>query len=448
MKTTRNLRPFLIIASLALSVNPIYAQVTIGSTARPRAGALLDLTQGTTTTKGLNLPRVKLSKLKPATPAELAASIGTTGYWELNEHTALVVYNIDACAPEPIEKGMYVFDGIQWQPLKEEDSFITATPAETSQSGNPWGTNIVLHQEKTDAANNVIYKEFFSADFGDAGRWMTTNLAAFQYDGATYTGGDPAGKLNLHPQDNTNPSNRAWYSYPGSNRTIQNNELPSAEFTANHHIGLLYSWDAATAGKGGATGNLNLDNPATGNPSNRETSFPEWDGTGSQPAQTQKRRQGVCPQGWHLPNDYEWTELEQEIVKNTSKYADMADINHDDPTDGGLVVQYTPGIYVETVSRGTAHGTAMKSICPAPNNTTNPAGKSRFSRQNGFNYLLPGFIYDGKTDRYGFGGYFWMSSCSNPDAGWARFLISTIPTMGHESIFRRSVLSVRCKKDN
>ncbi|GAB6010095.1 hypothetical protein [Dysgonomonas reticulitermitis] len=76
----------------------------------------------------------------------------------------------------------------------------------------------------------------------------------------------------------------------------------------------MYTWDAATAGKGGQNGAGNVNN--AGGTANNESGFPP--GTGSN---QQKRVQGACPSGWHLPSDYEWFLLEKEIIRNTTAYA-------------------------------------------------------------------------------------------------------------------------------
>lgn len=441
---------------------PIYAktQVTIGSNIPPNKGALLDLKEKKSTNgsvnsdKGLMLPRVKLTILSPKTPDELSASIGGLGSWDLDTHIGLTVYNIyeDQCAANFIKKGTYVFDGTEWQLLgkKEYQQTELATNSNRSDWKAAWGTNVILHQEKIDTEGKIVYKQFYSADFGSAGRWMTTNLAAFKYDGAIYTGGDPLGRLNQHPTDVSNPHNKAWYSYPGSSRKITTNEQPTPEFIANPYIGLFYTWDAATAGKGGSTGRLNVDNLAIGNPANNESGFfPQGTNGG---VNEEKQRQGVCPHGWHLPNDYEWTQLEQEIIKNTSNYANMSDINNSDPTDGGKVTHPTPGISGTANMRGTTHGTAMKSVCPPPNSAISTAGKSLSKDNNGFDILLVGYIRDGITNYYGSTAYFWSSSSyttsANGTGAWQFYLRSDNGQVGRSNNFRYMTYPVRCKKND
>ena len=282
---------------------------------------------------------------------------------------------------------------------------------------------------------------------------MTTNLTAYRYDlGSTpvtgfYTGGDldvytSGGALSLHPADASGPLNKARYTYPG-NRTIADNETPTPEYLANPRIGLLYTWDAVTAGKGGSTGLLNED----GNMGDNESGFyPEGTNSG---IDEEKRRQGICPIGWHLPNDYEWTELEQEILKETNQYADMADINPGAiDTDPSWVSQPTPGQMGNTSYRGTLHGRAMKDACEPY--TAPHRGTSKKVSSNGFNILLGGFVTTGIAyDHNGNGRYFTSSSVGGDGANaWVRYVSSSRSTVSRERGARQYLLAIRCKKDN
>ena len=107
---------------LLFSIN-ITAQVTIGSGEEPGDGSLLDLKEtgqeGINAHKGLGLPRVGLSSSHPTTPAELSASIGGSGDWDMEEHIGLMVYNVTE--NQCLAKGIYVWDGEYWSPLKKQE---------------------------------------------------------------------------------------------------------------------------------------------------------------------------------------------------------------------------------------------------------------------------------------------------------------------------------------
>ncbi|MDR0428110.1 MAG: hypothetical protein LBH12_05855 [Dysgonamonadaceae bacterium] len=108
------LKVFLLTLTLVMiSAASAKAQVTIGVREEPNEGALLDLKEGlnvgnTTSTKGLGLPRVSLTrsdKLYPMLPLEYDAA-------ENDRHIGLVVYNANY-GPQ----GAYVWNGTKWVSL-------------------------------------------------------------------------------------------------------------------------------------------------------------------------------------------------------------------------------------------------------------------------------------------------------------------------------------------
>lgn len=118
------LRAVLFCATL-LASSLAHSQVTIGSAISPAKGALLDLKEreataddATTSDKGLGLPRVELTNLKPNTANDLSASIGASGAWNKDEHIGLMVYNVkERTDEEGTCPGIHVWDGAEWQPL-------------------------------------------------------------------------------------------------------------------------------------------------------------------------------------------------------------------------------------------------------------------------------------------------------------------------------------------
>ena len=420
------------IISLLLGVIALQAQVTV-------KGALLDLKEETKndgsadSKKGLGMPRVTLTNLQALTMGEGSDKVeipNENGQWE--SHTGLLVYNMNEysqCDPSSTHSGLYVWTGNEWQGLgidgMEETRLRFVTHVETSGDDN-WNGAVVRHQAKAG-----VYEEFISADFGEAGRWMTTNLAAMAYDDVEHS----ERRTLEGPKFNTEGSlNTALWVYP--NTGLSPNPDP--------YLGFLYTWDAATAGKGGAIGNSNKDNPNV----MEEVGYSEYVGNGTSPANQQKRRQGICPKGWHLPSDYEWTELEQTIIKNTSMYADMEDIN---PL--GIITDDSWVLQASVAYQGTTHGTAMKSICiPTGSSIDNTFGKSKSFAQGGFNAQATGYAHK-ISDYYGRYQYVWSSSSSKDGVNnyaWRRGF-STNDKIGkmvyHATIRREYQLSVRCKKD-
>lgn len=100
-------------------------QVTIGSTLKPKDGALLDLKEndnvGANSNRGLVYPRVILDSLTiTGGNTNLAKTVrNADGVWDKQEHIGLMLYNThesDACAGGT-DSGLYVWDGEQWVDL-------------------------------------------------------------------------------------------------------------------------------------------------------------------------------------------------------------------------------------------------------------------------------------------------------------------------------------------
>lgn len=116
----------------------------------------------------------------------------------------------------------------------------------------------------------------------------------------------------------------------------------------------------------------------------------------------------VCPVGWHVPTDGDWTTLTTFL--------------------GG-----------ETVSGGKLKETGT-TIWESPNNgATNETGFS----------ALPGGERnpDGSFDKYGFGGYWWSSSLSTLTAAWYRYMDRNYPTVARSNIDKSLGYSIRCLRD-
>ena len=373
----------------ALLSTPSYAQVTIGSNNEPLDGAILDLkeeqTNGTrNSNKGMMLPRVNLTNLTDIT-ADIAGATATNE----EAHIGLTVYNVNECVSPLTGKGVYAWDGEEWQPL------ITA----------PWAPGVQKH-----AAKPGVYEEFYSAEFGAAGRWMTTNLAAWAYD----TNIPPAtAALPATPNANSSNTDLRW-CYPGPSG---DDGTSATTYNNNPYLGLLYNWPAATTRNTGTADEGNDPNQ-TG-----------W--------------QGICPNGWHVPSDYEWNELEKEIYEHPERYSSYAD-NSSFPNGGSWNSAWdisSNGVDRPDIS-SEAHGKAMKSVCGFSN-----GGLSNNLAQNGFNALPAGFAFFNAMTSFGDYAYFWCSSSGNGVNSYARGLSNSSNGVSKENQSRNHLYSVRCKKD-
>lgn len=123
--------------------------------------------------------------------------------------------------------------------------------------------------------------------------------------------------------------------------------------------------------------------------------------------------QGICPEGWHIPDDNEWCTLTQFIDSTVN-------------CNGG---QWS----------GTDVGTKMKSTAAwDPYLGTNTSG---------FTALPGGAFGDSSFHELESGAYFWSSSVYDPDKAWTRHLYITYENVGRSHSDRNSGFSLRCILD-
>jgi uncharacterized protein (TIGR02145 family) len=181
------------------------------------------------------------------------------------------------------------------------------------------------------------------------------------------------------------------YGYDGTNVT-------EAKATANYTTyGVLYNWPAAMNGAASSTAN----------PSGV---------------------QGVCPTGWHLPSDAEWTSMENYLITNG--------YNYDGSTTGN---KYAKALASATgwVSY-TVEGTVGNTDYPAKRNATGftalPGGYRHF---NGLLFLNIGSY-----------GHWWTSSEYLTFFAWFRYMYYDYSNVYSYGGAKGSGFSVRCVRDN
>lgn len=105
----------------------IHAQVTIGSSLKPLAGALLDLKEfdssngAANAEKGLLLPKVLLTDLKSLIDIEGVENA------QHERYIGMIVYNVNA-AGDPcntIPQGVFLWDGVEWVGLTSDDTGVS-----------------------------------------------------------------------------------------------------------------------------------------------------------------------------------------------------------------------------------------------------------------------------------------------------------------------------------
>lgn len=423
-KEGRNkLNRFVLISLLISLSGSLYAQVTVGCGELPRTGALLDLKEntnvGVNSKKGLVLPRVTLNNITPATPAELAKSIGNTGTWNMNEHIGLTVYNMneDQCAEIPIYKGPYVWTGDMWALLYNKNRNASS--------------QVYMVYDKRDGDS------YPARSFGDAGHWLLENMRYYSSD---FIAAD--GMINA-------PSERKVFAYP---RPVPSNAYGNPPAGWKKRDGLLYSWAAATLAP--------------------VSSAELYQGQDDKDESTLTVMQGVCPEGWHVPSDREWNMLEKEIYNNPqlySSYTSLFSSTYNSPIgtsnkwqalwETGFTIANNPPTVISgfryrgatpSGSNLPGHAHAMTSPCApdAPANNTGPTyGKSFIAHEGGFAVIPVGFVSYGHHYVSGVRAAMWATSKNNIGFSYHRDFDIQRSQVERHYLAQTSLLSVRCKRD-
>ena len=140
---------------------------------------------------------------------------------------------------------------------------------------------------------------------------------------------------------------------------------------------------------------------------------------------------GICPDGFHIPSDEEWSELILYLDPNANPFAE----NHDDVHSNlaGSLLKDTG-----TIQSGTG-------LWQEPNtNATNESGFTALpagltNDENG-NYDLMGYYL-------GYLAWFWTSTEINSDIAWSRELFWLGSDVHRHSITKNYGISVRCVSD-
>lgn len=418
-----------------------YGQVTIGSAIHPVQGSLLDLKETESleanSTKGLMLPRVSITQLKELKMGDNNIKNEDNDGDQFSKHIGLMVYNVNnnLCSPgNLIAEGVYVWTGESWM---EQTGNVAKLTRDTY-----WFTDNRDNQ-------SYLAREFYYIDDNgvkvSAGDWMLQNLAynpilnpAQGFDDFEQSLGN---KLNEHDEQYAKAMQKLFYYAIGSTYDVSNSKVPSGwnEMIEN---GILYSYNAAINGYDSLA--LKSIDQGQATPLGDAPGKDEIEMTGPLGNPGHKYIRGICPEGWHLPSDREWNELERAIYNNPQEYSTISEED----------AKTWPKIEIWNPDNGTNSkiGQVLKSVCSplsATSKVIESNGKSYYSRRGGFNALLVG---TGSSDKIfpDDGTYFWTSSKSDH---WFTAYIRELKK-DSEGIRRNgtlasawNLLSVRCKKD-
>lgn len=183
------------------------------------------------------------------------------------------------------------------------------------------------------------------------------------------------------------------YDYSGT-------DVNAAKSTANYDTyGVLYNWPAAMDGDVSSSSNSS-------------------------------GVQGVCPNGWHLPSDDEWTELDIYLANNGHNY------------DGSTGYDDNPRSKIAKAMAATTHWASSSSTGAVGNNLQENNSSGFTALPGGYRYLNGYCFYIGDT------GYWWSASEGNADYAWGRKLIFDYSFVYRISYDKELGFSVRCLRDN
>jgi uncharacterized protein (TIGR02145 family) len=137
----------------------------------------------------------------------------------------------------------------------------------------------------------------------------------------------------------------------------------------------------------------------------------------------------LAPEGWHVPTNAEWDELEEYLIANG--------FNWDGTTSG------------DEIAKSMAAQTDWRS------STSAGAIGNDLSKNNASGFsALPGgcHYYSGDFDRIGDGGRWWSTTEGGADHAWNRFLVYGYGSLGSGYLYRYNIskgagLSVRLLRD-
>jgi uncharacterized protein (TIGR02145 family) len=217
----------------------------------------------------------------------------------------------------------------------------------------------------TDGDNNVYHVLLLGGQC-----WMKENLRTTHYADGTSISSAPANDIFW------TSSTVAYYYNPGS---------PNVN-------GYLYNWKAVM-------------------------------GSASSSANNPSGVQGICPNGWHVPSDAEWTELESYVSSQSQYQCSNNTVN------------------IAKALASTTGWTSNSTSCAVGNNQSG-------NNATGFGALPVGYVNDHGWDHFNSNtAYFWSATGGADGYAWIRRLIGTSARVYRGSDNVISGYSVRCLRD-
>lgn len=247
----------------------------------------------------------------------------------------------------------------------------------TNAKGTSYGQqrSFITYNTLTDSRDGNIYK---TVSIGDQ-VWMAENLAYLP---------------EVSPSSSGSYDEPYYYVFG-----YESTNVSAAKATTNYTTyGVLYNWPAA----------MNGASSSNSNPSGV---------------------QGICPDGWHLPSDEEWTQLENYLISNG--------YNYDGTTTGNKIAI--------SLASATGWEDAYNSQGAIGNKNT---AYDAYRNKSGFSALPGGYrSYDGGFGLIGLLGFWWSSTEYSTNNASDRSLSCTGGGVGRSYGGKDYGFSVRCLRD-
>ena len=237
---------------------------------------------------------------------------------------------------------------------------------------NPSGGSSNLDHVLPNAVTDIDGNHYDAVQIGNQ-VWMAENLRTTKYaDGTTI------------PMGSTYSSSDPYRYAPGQ---IQSNEENMGNVA---RYGYLYNWPAVMHG----------ESSSAANPSGV---------------------QGICPNGWHVPSDAEWTQLTN-YMKTQPTYMASGNADH----------------LAKALAATWGWNSTSETDAPGNNPSTNNA--------TGFS-ALPAGSYHGYYNYFGGGAYFWSATENTDYYAYNRLLNYDDANVYRDYNVKSSGFSVRCVRD-
>ena len=132
--------------------------------------------------------------------------------------------------------------------------------------------------------------------------------------------------------------------------------------------------------------------------------------------------QGICPSGWHVPSDAEWTQLTS-YVSSQSLYVCGSD-----------------NTYIAKALASTSGWNSSTNTCAVGNDQTS-------NNTTGFSAVPAGYCSGSSFNYAGYHAYFWSSTQDGSSNAWDRILRYNNASVGRNSNDKSYGFSVRCLRD-